>query len=283
MGSADIIPGVSGGTIALITGIYERFVLALKSVNFTFIFYFFKGFIDRRYFKKSKEKFLSIDFAFLLPLAAGVGLAFLLLANIMSFLLSSYPSYTYGFFFGLILGSAFVIYLLNKKNFKIYSFVFLILGFIFGFLIVGLDAIQADHSLIIIFFSGLISFCAMILPGISGAFILLILGQYEFMLSVLKDIANFDFSGIFYAISYVIGGITGLLLFSRVLSFLLKRYHAATLLFIIGLMLGALREPFEVITGSFSNIFLIFFIGAIGVLCVVLLSFFSIKKNKSLG
>ena len=121
MGSADILPGVSGGTIALITGIYERLVFALKSIDFKFIFYFFYGFIDRKYFKKAKKDFFGIDFALLVPLAIGVFVAFLSLANVISILLEFYPSVTYSFFFGLILASAFFVYFLCIFCFCHYS------------------------------------------------------------------------------------------------------------------------------------------------------------------
>ncbi len=284
MGSADIIPGVSGGTIALITGIYERLVFALKAIDFKFIPYFFVGLFKPKYFKKAKKDFLGIDFALLIPLALGVLVAFLSLANIISYFKEFYPSYMYAFFFGLILASAFFVYFLNKKIIKIVDISFLFVGIIFGFFIVGLSSVQADHSYIIIFISGMITFCAMILPGISGAFILLVLGQYEFMLGVLRDIANLDFSGISYAFSYIFGGIAGLILFSRVLSFLFKRYHGATLMFIVGLMIGALRHPILRISEEPGDIFVTFISGVIGIIIVSVVSyygFFSAKKSVS--
>ncbi len=285
MGSADIIPGVSGGTIALITGIYERLVFALKSIDFKFIFYFFYGIFDRKYFKKAKKDFFGIDFFLLVPLALGVFVAFLSLANIISILLEFYPSVTYSLFFGLILASAFFVYFLNKKIIKIYDVVFLFFGIFFGFFVVGLSSIQADHSYLIIFLSGMITFCAMILPGISGAFILLVLGQYEFLLNVLRNIVHFDFSGVFFAISYILGGIAGLLLFSRVLSYLFKRYHGATLMFIVGLMVGALRDPVSRIMVEPGNIFINVFSCLIGIFVVSVVSYYgfilSSKKNIS--
>ncbi len=181
MGGADIIPGVSGGTIALITGIYERFVNALRSIDLKFVPYLFYGFKDRKYFGKARENIASIDFRFLLPLAGGILVAFLALANIMGMLLEDFPSYTYAFFLGLILCSAVVIYLGNREHIRSTDMLVGVVGFLVGIVIVGLQAIQTDHSVLIILFSGMITFCAMILPGISGAFILLILGQYGFL------------------------------------------------------------------------------------------------------
>jgi len=273
MGSADIIPGVSGGTVALITGIYERFIRALRSIDFKFIPYFFRGLIDRRYLRRAKDNVLSIDFALLLPLGVGVAVAFLSLANVMGFLLEEYPTYTYAFFFGLILSSAVLIYISRNKNITVLTILFLGLGAIMGYLIVGLDAIQADHSLLIIFISGMITFCAMILPGISGAFILLLLGQYEFMLGVLRELAALDGSRISYALVYLVGGVIGLVAFSRVLSYLFEKHRESTLSFIVGLMVGALREPGEVMIGQPGNVPLLLTCGCLGVVVVTIINY----------
>ena len=116
MGSADIIPGVSGGTVALITGIYERFITALKSINVSFLFYFLKGFIDKNSFIKSKKRFFSIDFAFLIPLGLGIIFAFISLANVVGFCFDSFPTYTFAFFFGLIFTSSIHIYFYIEHN-----------------------------------------------------------------------------------------------------------------------------------------------------------------------
>ncbi|MEF8878785.1 MAG: DUF368 domain-containing protein [Candidatus Thermoplasmatota archaeon] len=277
MGSADIIPGVSGGTIALITGIYERLIDAIRSIDLKFIPYFFKGFVDRKYFHKSKENFLGIDFVFLVSLALGVLVAFISLANVIDFLTDVYPSYTYAFFLGLIVSSAFVVYFSLEKNVGWTPLLWAVPGFLLAFYIVGLDAVNASHSILIVFVSGAASFCAMILPGVSGAFILLLLGQYTFMLNVLKKISGLDFSALPHASAYVLGGVFGLLVFSRGLSFLLKKYHAATLSFIIGLMIGSLRKPGGYIVSNPSNIFITFFSIAVGVVLVAALSHYSTR------
>jgi len=274
MGSADIIPGVSGGTVAFITGIYERLVNALKSINFKFIIYFFRGFFDKRYFKKSKDNFFEIEFYFLIPLAVGVAVAFLSLAHIIGFLLDYYPTYTYAFFFGLILSSSVFVYKSNNKKINIFDIIFIIFGLIVGFLLVGLEQIGANHSLILIFFSGMITFCAMILPGISGAFILIFLGQYHFLLSVLREIASLDFSRISYALTYIIGGLAGLLVFSRILSYLLSKYRSVTLSFIVGLMIGALRNPIEFIIADQNNMFITILSSIMGIILVVIIGYY---------
>lgn len=253
MGSADIVPGVSGGTIAFITGIYEQLITALKSINIHWLIYLIQSIGNKTYLKKSKKSFQSIQFSFLIPLALGVIVAFALLANIVSYFLDTIPTYTYAFFFGLILASSIHIYQINKKEFNITSIIFVIIGIIIGYLIVGFQQIQTEHTLIILFLCGIISFCAMILPGISGAFILLLLGQYAFMLQVLKGLTHGEWGNITYALVYGIGGIIGLIGFSRVLSYLIIHQRSITLSFIIGLMLGALRKPAQMIVETPAN------------------------------
>ena len=159
MGSADIVPGVSGGTIALITGIYERLVHSISTINFTFIKPLLKG--DLKGFKE--RLFYEIDFKFFIPLLCGIGLAMLTLANVISYCMDVYTALTYSFFLGLIIASSYIF--------------------------VSLNPIAMNHTLPILFISGLIAICAMILPGISGSFLLLLLGQYEYMLNALKTMS----------------------------------------------------------------------------------------------
>jgi len=278
MGSADIIPGVSGGTIALITGIYERFVFALESINLQFLYYFILGFHDKKNFKKAKKSFFSIDFPFLIPLIIGIVFAFLTLANVIGFLLEAFPTPTFAFFFGLIFASAFYVYYRHKTLFHFQSVFFISIGIFFGFLIVGLEGIQLDHSPLMIFSSGIISFCAMILPGLSGAFILLVLGQYEFLLSVLRELTHFEFSMIWFVIVYGLGGIIGLLGFSRVLSFMFSKYKSATVAFITGLMIGGLRKPGAQIITHPDNFLLTISSLFLGIFIVTLFSLYEWKK-----
>ena len=280
MGGADIIPGVSGGTIALITGIYERLIEAIKSIDLKIILYWFQGFVDKKYFKKSKEKLLNIKIKFLLPLILGIVAAFLILANILGWLLEEYPIYTYAFFFGLILSSSFFVYKSSKIPINLKSTFFLAIGIIAGFFVVGLESIQASHSIPIIFFAGIITFCAMILPGLSGAFILLLLGQYDFMLNVLRGITHLDLSSLSFAIAYTLGGIIGILAFSRALSYLLKNYRVATLSFILGLMVGALRKPGELVYQNPENIAITIISAILGIFIVALVSSYEYKVKK---
>ena len=242
MGSADIIPGVSGGTIALITGIYERLVHAIGKINFSFVKPLFKG--D---FPGFKSKLLEeIDFQLFIPLLLGIAVAMLTLSKVIGFLLEYYTAYTFAFFLGLILASSYVLYTeLVKISPKI--IIVSIIGFILAFIFVGLNPIAANHSLPVLFFSGMIAICAMILPGISGAFILLLLGQYEYMLNALNTLNFVEI------ITFCLGALIGILGFSRLIDYLLKEYKELTLTFLIGVMLGTLRTSYNEIATNLNG------------------------------
>ena len=178
MGSADIVPGVSGGTIALITGIYERLIYAISRIRFSFLKPLLKA-----NFSEFKEKLIDeIDFELFVPLILGIGIAFITLAKVISYLLDTQTAYTFSFFLGLILASAYILYT-RLENFNIKLIIISLIGIILSYIFVGLNPIATNHSLIVIFISGLIAICAMILPGISGSFLLLLLGQYQYMLN----------------------------------------------------------------------------------------------------
>ena len=164
MGAADIIPGVSGGTIALITGIYERLINAISRINLKFILFFLRG--D---FERSKKNFKEIDFPLFIPLLLGIVVAIFTLSKVILFFLTAYTPFMYAFFFGLILASAIFIYK-HTGELSLKNILFIIIGFLFAFLFLGLNVIQINHSLPVVFISGAIAICAMILPGISGAF-----------------------------------------------------------------------------------------------------------------
>ena len=259
MGIADIIPGISGGTIALITGIYERLVHAISSVDLRFISHFIK-----RDFDGAKKSIRNIDFQLFIPLLIGIGLAIILMSRVMDYFLHNFEASTYAFFFGLILASAVLLYR-KVEGFSVKIMLFSITGFLVGFFFTGLATLQIGHSLPIIFVSGMIAICAMILPGISGAFILLLLNQYEYMLSVLKD---FQFLEIFI---FIIGALIGILAFSRVLDRVLRKYKSYTLAFLIGLMLGALRLLYENIESSIDSIWPVVISGLLGFFIILVL------------
>ena len=232
MGSADIVPGVSGGTIALITGIYSHLVEAISNINFKFLKPLFKG--DLHGFKSILLE--EIDFKFFIPLILGIGIAFLTLAKVVTYCMDYHTALTYSFFLGLIIASA--VLLFNKiEKINVKHVIFLILGAILTYIFVSINPIAANHSLIIIFASGLIAICAMILPGISGSFILILLGQYKYMLNSLH---HFHFSEI---ITFIVGALIGILGFSKILNRLLKNHEEITMAFLIGVMLGSLKVP----------------------------------------
>lgn len=231
MGSADIVPGVSGGTIALITGIYEKLLAAIRSVN-----------------GKALKRLLSFDikgaielihFRFLIILVAGIGLAIMSLARVMHFLLLNYPVQTWGFFLGLIVASVFI---LGGKitNWIGSGGLYFILGSIASYLLMGIIPVSTPETLWFLFFSGVIAICAMILPGISGAFLLLLLGKYTFITGALKN--PFLLSNLIIIVVFVSGCIIGLLFFARFLHFMLSKYHNQTLAVLTGIMSGSLRK-----------------------------------------
>ncbi len=241
MGTADIIPGISGGTIALITGIYERLVGSISGIDFKFLNYSLRG--D---FKKAWENIKTIDLALFIPLASGIGLAILLMSNLIHYLLENETALSYAFFFGTILASAVVVYK-KEDGISIKNLFPMIGGFLLAFLIVGFTSLQIEHSLLNLFLSGIIAICAMVLPGISGAAILLLLNQYEYMLFALKNIQLLEIC-VFSA-----GALIGILSFSRFVRFLLRKYKSFTMCFLIGLMVGALRLPYQEIVSAMAG------------------------------
>lgn len=250
MGMADIVPGVSGGTIALITGIYERLV---------------KGISDLKLVRPSKDpeegrkswKMGKIDLELFLPLIPGIVLAIILMSSVITYLLDNLASPTYAFFFTLILTSALI--LMKEKGVLTWANgLLMLLGFSMTFFLVGSGGLEMGHSLPVIFLSGVIAIIAMILPGISGALLLLYIGQYEYMLNVLKTLVWSDI------MAFGFGAVVGILAFSRVLNHLLKNYRLQTLSFLIGLMLGCLRLPYENIIVDSNSIFPVMLAALIG-------------------
>ena len=241
MGAADIVPGVSGGTMALITGIYGHLIEAICNFKFGFIKPLFKGNLKGFWNQLLDE----IDFNFFIPLVLGIGVAFLTLAKVVTYCMDVHTALTYSFFLGLIIASAVVLFRkLNEISIK--TIISAVIGCILTYIFVSLNPIAANHSLIILFFSGMIAICAMILPGISGSFLLLLLGQYKYMLNALHQL---HFTEI---IVFVVGALIGILGFSKILNYLLKNHEELTMAFLIGVMLGSLKVPFVEISNAVS-------------------------------
>jgi putative membrane protein len=278
MGSADIVPGVSGGTIALITGIYERLIDAIRYA-FSLVSRKTAGQFLRLRFREIGSRIRSIDWQLLVPLVLGIVTAILVLSNLIHHLMNSYPVSTYAFFFGLILGSALYIYRkLDGITWK--SVVAAIAGFLLSFTIIGLGALGATHTPLVIFGSGAVAISAMVLPGISGAFILVLLNQYEYVLGAIKDVQ------IRTILIFAAGAFTGLFLFSRLLSYLLHRHENVTKSFLVGLMLGSLRLQVEMVAQTDMTILssalaLLFVVG--GFALVISIDIFAERKSHVKG
>jgi putative membrane protein len=241
MGSADVIPGVSGGTIALITGIYEQLIAALKSLDFKVV--------QRLLVLDIKGMLAEIHIRFLASLLLGILTAILSLARLMNYLLAFQPVSTWSFFFGLIAASILV---MGKQvdSWSTTTVIWFVAGIIAASVIVNLLPVTTPEALWFIFLCGVVAICAMILPGISGAFILLILGKYEFITGTLKN--PFLAQNMVIILVFAVGCVVGLAAFSRVLNYLLQRFHNLTLAFLTGLITGSLQKiwPWKQVLGT---------------------------------
>lgn len=235
MGTADLIPGVSGGTVAFVSGIYEELLGSIKTVSGTTL----KHLLRFRF----KAAFQSVPFRFLVPLALGIGTAILSLANLLGHLLETYPSFVWSFFFGLVIASTWLVgKTVTKWGFAdILAFV---VATVFAFFLVGSIPVETPTNLLTFFLSGMIAICAMILPGISGSFILLILGKYT---QVLDAVRGMD---ILVLVVFASGCAVGLSLFSRFLTWLFANHHNVSVAALAGFMLGSVRKlwPWQEVT-----------------------------------
>ncbi len=249
MGSADIVPGVSGGTMALITGIYDRLIFAIKSVDKD-------TFLNVLKFRLSSV-FETFHWKFLSLLFTGIILAIAFFTKIvpLQVYMFTHPEIVYGLFFGLIVGS--VVLLLaeipsDKRGWK--NTLPLVAGALFGFWIVTLVPTDTSEAAWFVLLSGSIAICAMILPGISGSYLLLIMRKYDYILSQIGSLGTVDtVPAILNLLPFFAGAAIGLILFSRVLSWLLNNYHATTLLVLIGFLIGSLYVIWPYQDREFQN------------------------------
>lgn len=226
IGSANVIPGVSGGTIALITGIFERLVNSLKSFNLTALKLLFTG--------KFKEFAKHTDLVFLCSVGLGVAVAILTIARIFDFLFKNYPTYLWSFFFGMILTSIYYVgKTVEKWDWKT------ILSFVIGttiavFIAFGTPAKENDNFFYLMI-CGAVATCSMILPGLSGSFVLVLMGNYQLvMIQAVKDL---DFG---ILIPVVIGAAAGLIAFAHLLAWIYKNYRDVTISLLTGFILGSM-------------------------------------------
>ena len=233
MGAADVIPGVSGGTIAFIMGIYDEFVGSLASINADAVRMLLKG--------QFKAFWKHINGTFLLSLVIGIGFSVVMLAGLMQYLLEWHPIQTWAFFFGLIVASSIFI-LRGISGWRWRDGLLLVFGVLLGAVICTLSPTQTPDALWFIFLSGAIAICAMILPGISGSFILLILGKYQFIMGCISDLTSgVDFGRNLLILSvFMVGAVIGILSFSKLLHWLLARWKKETMLVLAGFIIGSL-------------------------------------------
>jgi len=260
MGMCDIIPGVSGGTIALITGIYERLISAIGSIGISPLRALIRG---RR--EDAVDAIHRMDPVFLVVLLAGIGAGLLAMSRIVLSVLQAFPAETYAFFFGLIVASSVLIAYRIERWDTVIATVWVGLGLAAGYLIGGLGQSGLGHSLPMLFVTGFVALCAMILPGISGAYLTLVMNQYEYLLSA---IATLD---IVPLLAYIAGGAAGIISMSRILKIILRTYHTQSLAFLTGLMLGSTRMMYDHIVAAGGTIASVLVAGVAGVLLIALI------------
>jgi len=244
MGAADVVPGVSGGTMAFILGIYPRLVAAIRAFDWELVRLLAGG--------RVRAAVRHTDLVFLIWLGAGIAAALGFFTRVVPLptLIRTQPVPVYSLFFGLILASV-VVLLYESGRLGVRDLALVVAGSVAGYAVVNLVPVNTPTAAWFVFISGAVSICAMILPGISGSFILLVLNKYAY---VLGAIARLDVAVL---IPFALGAVSGLLLFSRLLSWLLAHWYRATLLGITGLLVGSLwviwpfqERTFEVVRGE---------------------------------
>ncbi len=253
MGTADVVPGVSGATIALIVGIYDRLIAAITAIDPRAF-----GSVLRVHDSEGRSELRAtleeMDALFLIALGLGIATAIVVLSRLMHEAVTVYPVPTYGFFFGLIAASAIVLYG-EVDGWTLRRVAVSIVGIVLAAAVTGVTAGDVSHGPLMVFIAGAVAICAMVLPGVSGAFFLLVLGQYEYMTGVLSQfvdsligllnggpIAPIVEAGAVVTV-FGFGAILGLFTMAHTVQRALDRYRAATLAFLVSLMVGALRLP----------------------------------------
>lgn len=254
MGAADAVPGVSGGTIALITGIYSRLINSLSSPDAE---KFMQGVNHLKRFDLEEiiSMLLEMDVPFLIVLGTGIASSVIFVLNVVHILLENFTVTTYSFFIGLIAASAVILYREVDLS-EGYSKLAALLGFLFAFIVSGIGATSLGHGPFVVFFSGAVAVSAMILPGISGSLILVILGQYDYMSQAVSkasesllgffetgDMASF-IESVVPVVIFLGGAVTGVLSLVKVVDYALNRSKQVTMAFLVSLMAGALRAPY---------------------------------------
>ncbi|MCR5003670.1 MAG: DUF368 domain-containing protein [Bacteroidales bacterium] len=276
MGAANVVPGVSGGTIALLTGIYSELI---DSINSLMVVDTYKKLFQGKF----AEFWKAINGSFLAALFIGVILSIFSLAKVMEYVLAYYPIHTWGFFFGMIAASA-VVMLLDIKGWRVSDIIWTVAGIALGVGVCTLSPTTTPDTALFVFICGAIAICTMILPGVSGSFVLLILGKYEYIMTAVSSL-NWPVLG-----AFGLGCVIGILAFSKFLHWTLAHYERQTMLILVGFVIGSLIKVWpwanleaiaEAGTADMSTLHIP---GAIiwmviGVVSVVLLQILSVKKK----
>ncbi|MCP5097490.1 MAG: DUF368 domain-containing protein [Chloroflexi bacterium] len=228
MGASDIVPGVSGGTMAFILGIYEELINSIRTVGTS-------EFIQAVLKFRIKDIFRILNWQFLISIAVGIFIAILTMSSALEWLLINQPVHLWSFFFGLVLASVYSV----SKRVSAWSptqLIALAIAAVGAYFLVGAVPLQTPNAWWFLFLSGALAICAMILPGISGAFILVLLGKYQFVLAAVndRDIVSIAFVGM--------GAVIGLVTFAQIIGYFFKKYHNTTVAVLTGLMIGSLRK-----------------------------------------
>lgn len=241
MGSADVVPGVSGGTMAFILGIYEELIMSIRAIARP---PFWQALLKFRI----PEALRAVNAGFLIAIASGIFLAILTLAQGLEWMLNNQPVLLWSFFFGLVVAS--VVTVSDRvKRWTPQLLLAALAGTVGAYVLVGAVPVQTPNHWWFLILSGALAICAMILPGISGAFILVLLGKYQYILSAVNQRE-------FIPVALVgVGAVIGLISFAQILGWLFKRYHDVTVAILIGLMVGSLRKiwPWKEIIASITD------------------------------
>jgi len=227
MGAADVVPGVSGGTIAFITGIYQELLDSIKSINFESLKLLFS--------LRLRDFWKAINGNFLLALIAGIGISIFSLARLITFLLENHPILVWAFFFGLVMASTWIV-VHDVKRWDWKTVLSFIIGAVSAFYITMATPAKTPDEWWFVFLCGAVAICAMILPGISGSFILVLMGKYFYIMDAVKSLK------LSVLLIFGAGIIVGITSFSRFLSFALRRFHDITIAVLAGFMLGSLNK-----------------------------------------
>ena len=255
MGAADVVPGVSGGTMAFILGIYEELIHSIHTIASMKTFKMLINF-------KFKEMYETLPWRFLIAVGSGIGFSIIILASAIKWALREQPEMLWAFFFGLVIASIFTV-IHKVKEWKASRYIALICGTIVAFLIVTLTPTETPIAQWFIFLCGVIAICAMILPGISGSFLLVILGKYQYILGAVTGLKTALLDKDFGAageniliIAYTgLGAIVGLATFVKVLDWLFKKFHDITVAILIGFMGGSLWKvwPWKIVLKTIED------------------------------